>query len=155
MNIKYHEYGFSEENEGVIKSKTEGIEDKTINGLYSIQQEYRDWRDLIIKHITNEADRTIKTVDEHTTEEVDDAETKILNRVNEAETNVKQEIATKATYVINTLQPTINDTNTKVSTINTNVADIKADQKTQNTTLNSIKTTVESIWKKVQNWVQE
>lgn len=127
MGNYYNDYGFSEINPTNITFDVPGIEDKTIGNSYTLQEEYRDWRRVVKQHITNEADRTIKTVNEFTNERVDMAENKIM-----------QHVSDKTTYVINTLTP-------KIVSVDNKVNDVKSKQDEHTTLLNRILTAINNI----------
>lgn len=127
MGNYYNDYGFSEINPTNITYDVPGIEDKTIGNSYTLQEEYRDWRKVVKQHITNEADRTIKTVNEFTDERVEKAEDKIISH-----------ISTKSEYVINTLSP-------KIKNVEDKVDDVKTKQGEHTTLLNRILTAINNI----------
>ena len=105
------------------------------NKMYSIPEENRDFRkkiqhEIIIEelktqnilgqHITDEADRTIEEINEHT-----DVKT----------VEIKNHITEKTNYVINTLSSKIETVETKVDTVTTKI--------------NENKSLLERIWTKV------
>lgn len=81
-NYSYNDYGFSENNPTVVKSEVSGIDDKVIGSIYTLQEEERQWKKEIKQHITNEHEDTRQIVNDHTTEEVDEAENKIMTKLN-------------------------------------------------------------------------
>lgn len=111
-NYYYNDYGFSENNPTVITSDVRGIEDKIIGNLYTFQEEERNWKKELKQHITNEHEDTREIVNDHTTEEVDAAEEKIMNKLDTMDT--------------------------KLDNISSNIISIKNTQDSQTTTLNNI-----------------
>lgn len=108
----YNDYGFSENNPTIITSDVRGIEDKVIGSIYTLQEEERNWKKEIKQHIINEHEDTREIVNQHTTEEVDDAEEKIMNKLSTMDS--------------------------KLDTISSNIISIKNSQDSQTTTLNNI-----------------
>ena len=117
MNV-YNDYGFDYNNK-----------------MYSIPEENRDFRkkiqheiimeelktqNILGQHITDEADRTIEEINEHT-----DVKT----------VEIKNHITEKTNYVINTLSSKIETVETKVDTVTTKI--------------NENKSLLERIWTKV------
>ena len=117
----YNEYGFDYNNE-----------------MYSITEENRDFRkkiqhEIIMEelktqnirgqHITDEADRTIGEVNEHT-----DVKT----------VEIKNHVTDKTNYVITTLSP-------KIETVDTKVNNVK-------TTVESNQSIITNIWNKIKTW---
>ena len=105
------------------------------NKMYSIPEENRDFRkkiqheiimeelktqNILGQHITDEADRTIEEINEHT-----DVKT----------VEIKNHITEKTNYVINTLSSKIETVETKVDTVTTKI--------------NENKSLLERIWTKV------
>lgn len=127
MGNYYNDYGFSEINPGTIDFGIDGIENKNIGSTYTLQEEYRDWRKVVKQHITNEADRTIKTVNEFTDERVEKAEDKITAHV-----------TAQSQYVINTLNP-------KIETVDSKVDEVKATQAEHTTLLGRIMDAIRNI----------
>ena len=96
------------------------------NKMYSISEENRDFRkkiqheiimeelktqNILGQHITDEADRTIEEINEHT-----DVKT----------VEIKNHITEKTNYVINTLSSKIETVETKVDTVTTKVNENKS-----------------------------
>lgn len=108
----YNDYGFSENNPTIITSDVRGIEDKVIGSIYTLQEEERNWKKEIKQHIINEHEDTREIINQHTTEEVDDAEEKIMNKLSTMDS--------------------------KLDTISSNIISIKNSQDSQTTTLNNI-----------------
>ena len=105
------------------------------NKMYSIPEENRDFRkkiqyeiimeelktqNILGQHITDEADRTIGEVNEHT-----DVKT----------VEIKNHVTDKTNYVINTLSP-------KIETVDTKVNNVK-------TTVESNQSIIANIWNKI------
>lgn len=108
------------------------------NKMYSIPEENRDFRkkiqyeiimeelktqNILGQHITDEADRTIGEVNEHT-----DVKT----------VEIKNHVTDKTNYVINTLSP-------KIETVDTKVNNVK-------TTVESNQSIITNIWNKIKTW---
>ena len=108
------------------------------NKMYSIPEENRDFRkkiqheiimeelktqNILGQHITDEADRTIEEVNEHT-----DVKT----------VEIKNHVTDKTNYVINTLSP-------KIETVETKVNNVK-------TTVESNQSIITNIWNKIKTW---
>lgn len=108
------------------------------NKMYSITEENRDFRkkiqheiimeelktqNILGQHITDEADRTIGEVNEHT-----DVKT----------VEIKNHVTDKTNYVINTLSP-------KIETVDTKVNNVK-------TTVESNQSIITNIWNKIKTW---
>ena len=108
------------------------------NKMYSIPEENRDFRkkiqheiimeelktqNILGQHITDEADRTIEEVNEHT-----DVKT----------VEIKNHVTDKTNYVINTLSP-------KIETVDTKVNNVK-------TTVESNQSIITNIWNKIKTW---
>ena len=108
------------------------------NKMYSIPEENRDFRkkiqheiimeelktqNILGQHITDEADRTIGEVNEHT-----DVKT----------VEIKNHVTDKTNYVINTLSP-------KIETVETKVNNVK-------TTVESNQSIITNIWNKIKTW---
>lgn len=106
--------------------------------MYSIPEENRDFRkkiqyeiimeelktqNILGQHITDEADRTIGEVNEHT-----DVKT----------VEIKNHVTDKTNYVINTLSP-------KIETVDTKVNNVK-------TTVESNQSIITNIWNKIKTW---
>jgi hypothetical protein len=108
----YNDYGFSEDNVTVVHSDVRGIDDKVIGSVYTLQEEERNWKEEIKQHIINEHEDTREIVNNHTTEEVDAAEEKIMNKL-------------ETMY-------------TKLNNISSNIISIKNSQDTQTSLLNNI-----------------
>ena len=108
------------------------------NKMYSIPEENRDFRkkiqyeiimeelktqNILGQHITDEADRTIEEVNEHT-----DVKT----------VEIKNHVTDKTNNVINTLSP-------KIETVETKVNNVK-------TTVESNQSIITNIWNKIKTW---
>ena len=108
------------------------------NKMYSIPEENRDFRkkiqheiimeelktqNILGQHITDEADRTIEEVNEHT-----DVKT----------VEIKNHVTDKTNNVINTLSP-------KIETVDTKVNNVK-------TTVESNQSIITNIWNKIKTW---
>ena len=108
------------------------------NKMYSIPEENRDFRkkiqheiimeelktqNILGQHITDEADRTIEEINEHT-----DVKT----------VEIKNHVTDKTNYVINTLSP-------KIETVDTKVNNVK-------TTVESNQSIITNIWNKIKTW---
>ena len=108
------------------------------NKMYSIPEENRDFRkkiqyeiimeelktqNILGQHITDEADRTIGEVNEHT-----DVKT----------VEIKNHVTDKTNYVITTLSP-------KIETVDTKVNNVK-------TTIESNQSIITNIWNKIKTW---
>ena len=108
------------------------------NKMYSIPEENRDFRkkiqyeiimeelktqNILGQHITDEADRTIEEVNEHT-----DVKT----------VEIKNHVTDKTNYVITTLSP-------KIETVDTKVNNVK-------TTVESNQSIIANIWNKIKTW---
>ena len=108
------------------------------NKMYSIPEENRDFRkkiqyeiimeelktqNILGQHITDEADRTIGEVNEHT-----DVKT----------VEIKNHVTDKTNDVINTLSP-------KIETVETKVNNVK-------TTVESNQSIITNIWNKIKTW---
>ena len=108
------------------------------NKMYSIPEENRDFRkkiqyeiimeelktqNILGQHITDEADRTIEEVNEHT-----DVKT----------VEIKNHVTDKTNDVINTLSP-------KIETVDTKVNNVK-------TTVESNQSIITNIWNKIKTW---
>ena len=108
------------------------------NKMYSIPEENRDFRkkiqyeiimeelktqNILGQHITDEADRTIEEVNEHT-----DVKT----------VQIKNHVTDKTNYVITTLSP-------KIETVDTKVNNVK-------TTVESNQSIIANIWNKIKTW---
>ena len=108
------------------------------NKMYSIPEENRDFRkkiqyeiimeelktqNILGQHITDEADRTIEEVNEHT-----DVKT----------VEIKNHVTDKTNYVITTLSP-------KIETVETKVNNVK-------TTVESNQSIITNIWNKIKTW---
>lgn len=102
MTNYYNDYGFSEINGsfvthvGSYDSNTDTITTtkEAIDGLYSIENEIRDWRTDILNTMTALHEQTRKKVNDHTTEEVTDAEELITNKIEEHDDNITSQITT-------------------------------------------------------------
>ena len=79
MNNTYNDYGFCEDNPGVVKSDVKGIDDKVIGSVYTLQEEERAWKKELKQHIINEHEETREKVNEHTTDEVTEAKNTLMN----------------------------------------------------------------------------
>lgn len=95
----YNEYGFSYD-----------------NGMYSLVEENRDFREYIENEIRMEEVKTQNILGQHVTDEIN----RNITNTNARATEIKQKIDNHHNYVVNTIQPKIEDTNTKV-TSNTSI----------------------------------
>lgn len=112
MHTNYNDYGYCENNATIIKSDTKGIDDKVIGSIYTIQEEEREWKKKLIQRITNEHEDTREKVNEHTTDEVTNAKTELIGK--------------------------LDDINSKLSTASANIIAIKNSQDAQTNLLNNI-----------------
>ena len=95
----YNEYGYTDD-----------------NGMYSLVEENRDFRKYIENEIRMEATKTQNVLGNHVTDEIN----RNIQNTNQRATEIKQQISSHHDYVVNTIKPQIDDTNTKV-TSNTSV----------------------------------
>ena len=100
----YNEYGFDYNNE--MYSIPEENRDFRKKIQYEIMKEGLQTQNILGQHITDEADRTIAEVNEHT-----DVKT----------VEIKNHVTDKTNYVINTLSPKIETVDTKVNNVETTV----------------------------------
>ncbi len=100
----YNEYGFDYNNQ--IYSIPEENRDFRKKIQYEIMKEGLQTQNILGQHITDEADRTISEVNEHT-----DVKT----------VEIKNHVTDKTNYVINTLSPKIETVDTKVNNVKTTV----------------------------------
>ena len=114
----YNEYGFDYNNE--MYSITEENRDFRKKIQHEIIMEELKTQNILGQHITDEADRTIEEINEHT-----DVKT----------VEIKNHITEKTNYVINTLSSKIETVETKVDTVTTKI--------------NENKSLLERIWTKV------
>ena len=114
----YNEYGFDYNNE--MYSIPEENRDFRKKIQYEIMKEGLQTQNILGQHITDEADRTIAEVNEHT-----DVKT----------VEIKNHVTDKTNYVINTLSP-------KIETVDTKVNNIK-------TTVESNQSIIANIWNKI------
>ena len=114
----YNEYGFDYNNQ--IYSILEENRDFRKKIQYEIMKEGLQTQNILGQHITDEADRTIKEVNEHT-----DVKT----------VEIKNHVTDKTNYVINTLSP-------KIETVDTKVNNVK-------TTVESNQSIIANIWNKI------
>ena len=105
----YNEYGFDYNNE--MYSIPEEDRDFRKKIQYEIMKEGLQTQNILGQHITDEADRTIAEVNEHT-----DVKT----------VEIKNHVTDKTNYVIDTLQPKIETVETKVDTVTTKVNENKS-----------------------------
>lgn len=112
MNNAYNDYGFCEDNTGVVKSNVKGIEDKIIGNVYTLREEERAWKKELKQHIINEHEETREKVNEHTTDEVTDAKNDLMDK--------------------------LDDIDAKLNTASINILAIKNEQGTQTNLLNTI-----------------
>lgn len=112
-------------------------------------EERRNWRvyieETLKEHITKETDRAIETIDANTDNRaveintnIDGSRTTIVNRIDTAETNIKDKVNTVNTYVAGTLT-------SKVNAIETHLGN-------QDTAISGIRSVVDKVWNKIQNW---
>ena len=83
MNNAYNDYGFCEDNTGVVKSNVKGIEDKIIGNVYTLREEERAWKKELKQHIINEHEETREKVNEHTTDEVTEAKNDLMDKLDD------------------------------------------------------------------------
>lgn len=114
----YNEYGFDYNNQ--IYSILEENRDFRKKIQYEIMKEGLQTQNILGQHITDEADRTISEVNEHT-----DVKT----------VEIKNHVTDKTNYVINTLSP-------KIETVDTKVNNVK-------TTVESNQSIITNIWNKI------
>ena len=114
----YNEYGFDYNNE--MYSIPEENRDFRKKIQYEIMKEGLQTQNILGQHITDEADRTIAEVNEHT-----DVKT----------VEIKNHVTDKTNYVINTLSP-------KIETVDTKVNNVK-------TTVESNQSIITNIWNKI------
>ena len=88
MNNTYNDYGFCEDNPGVVKSDVKGIDDKVIGSVYTLQEEERAWKKELKQHIINEHEETREKVNEHTTDEVTEAKNDLMNKLDDIDTKL-------------------------------------------------------------------
>ena len=117
----YNEYGFDYNNE--MYSIPEENRDFRKKIQYEIMKEGLQTQNILGQHITDEADRTIAEVNEHT-----DVKT----------VEIKNHVTDKTNYVINTLSP-------KIETVDTKVNNVK-------TTVESNQSIITNIWNKIKTW---
>ena len=99
VNQLYNEYGYTDD-----------------NGMYSLVEENRDFRKYIENEIRMEATKTQNVLGNHVTDEIN----RNIQNTDQRATEIKQQISSHHDYVVNTIKPKIDDTNTKV-TSNTSV----------------------------------
>ena len=117
----YNEYGFDYNNE--MYSIPEENRDFRKKIQYEIIMEELKTQNILGQHITDEADRTIGEVNEHT-----DVKT----------VEIKNHVTDKTNYVITTLSP-------KIETVDTKVNNVK-------TTVESNQSIITNIWNKIKTW---
>ena len=117
----YNEYGFDYNNQ--IYSIPEENRDFRKKIQYEIMKEGLQTQNILGQHITDEADRTISEVNEHT-----DVKT----------VEIKNHVTDKTNYVITTLSP-------KIETVDTKVNNVK-------TTVESNQSIITNIWNKIKTW---
>ena len=117
----YNEYGFDYNNE--MYSIPEENRDFRKKIQYEIIMEELKTQNILGQHITDEADRTIAEVNEHT-----DVKT----------VEIKNHVTDKTNYVITTLSP-------KIETVDTKVNNVK-------TTVESNQSIIANIWNKIKTW---
>ena len=117
----YNEYGFDYNNE--MYSIPEENRDFRKKIQYEIMKEGLQTQNILGQHITDEADRTIAEVNEHT-----DVKT----------VEIKNHVTDKTNYVITTLSP-------KIETVDTKVNNVK-------TTVESNQSIIANIWNKIKTW---
>ena len=117
----YNEYGFDYNNE--MYSITEENRDFRKKIQHEIIMEELKTQNILGQHITDEADRTIEEVNEHT-----DVKT----------VEIKNHVTDKTNYVITTLSP-------KIETVDTKVNNVK-------TTVESNQSIITNIWNKIKTW---
>ena len=117
----YNEYGFDYNNQ--MYSIPEENRDFRKKIQYEIMMEELKTQNILGQHITDEADRTIGEVNEHT-----DVKT----------VEIKNHVTDKTNDVINTLSP-------KIETVETKVNNVK-------TTVESNQSIITNIWNKIKTW---
>ena len=117
----YNEYGFDCNN--AMYSISEENRDFRKKLQYEIMMEALKTQNILGQHITDEADRTIGEVNEHT-----DVKT----------VEIKNHVTDKTNDVINTLSP-------KIETVETKVNNVK-------TTVESNQSIITNIWNKIKTW---
>ena len=118
---RYNDYGFDYNNQ--MYSITEENRDFRKKIQHEIIMEELKTQNILGQHITDEADRTIGEVNEHT-----DVKT----------VEIKNHVTDKTNYVINTLSP-------KIETVETKVNNVK-------TTVESNQSIITNIWNKIKTW---
>jgi len=88
---------------------------------YSLPEEHRDFRKKIQNEIIMEEIRTQNVLGKHVSEEIN----RNISNTNTRATEIKNHVATKADYVINTLQPKIETVKQKVDTVEQKVEENK------------------------------
>lgn len=117
----YNDYGFDHNNK--MYSITEENRDFRKKIQHEIIMEELKTQNILGQHITDEADRTIGEVNEHT-----DVKT----------VEIKNHVTDKTNYVITTLSP-------KIETVDTKVNNVK-------TTVESNQSIITNIWNKIKTW---
>ena len=118
---RYNDYGFDYNNQ--MYSITEENRDFRKKIQHEIIMEELKTQNILGQHITDEADRTIGEVNEHT-----DVKT----------VEIKNHVTDKTNDVINTLSP-------KIETVETKVNNVK-------TTVESNQSIITNIWNKIKTW---
>lgn len=126
QNLKYrqtyNDYGFTD-----------------FNGMYSLVEENRDFRQSIQEEIVVESIKAQNKLGNHITDETDRNISEVDENTNARATEIKQKIQEHHNYVVNTVYPKIQTVETKADTIITKV--------------DNSKSVIDQIWNKVRNWI--
>lgn len=132
QNLKYrqtyNDYGFTD-----------------FNGMYSLVEENRDFRQSIQEEIVVESIKAQNKLGGHVTDETDRNISEVDENTNARATEIKQKIQEHHNYVVNTVYPKIQTVDTKVDTANS-----KAD--TIITKVDNSRGVIDQIWNKVKGW---
>ena len=132
QNLKYrqtyNEYGFTD-----------------FNGMYSLVEENRDFRQSIQEEIVVESIKAQNKLGNHITDETDRNISEVNDNTNTRATEIKQKVQEHHNYVVNTVYPKIQTIDTKVDTTNS-----KAD--TIITKVDNSRGVIDQIWNKVKGW---
>lgn len=124
----YNDYGFTD-----------------FNGMYSLVEENRDFRQSIQEEIVVESIKAQNKLGNHVTDETDRNISEVNENTDARATEIKQKIQEHHNYVVNTVYPKIQTVETKVDT-----AISKAD--TIITKVDDNKSVIDQIWNKVRGW---
>lgn len=126
QNLKYrqtyNDYGFTD-----------------FNGMYSLVEENRDFRQSIQEEIVVESIKAQNKLGNHITDETDRNISEVDENTNARATEIKQKIQEHHNYVVNTVYPKIQTVETKADTIITKV--------------DNSKSVIDQIWNKIRNWI--